>query len=32
LGRGQADGFDYLFGLSAKGVGDLHEGDEQTGL
>ena len=32
LGRGQARGFDYLFGLSAQGVGDLHEGDEQAGL
>jgi len=32
LGPGQAGGFDYLFGLSAEGVGDLHEGDEQAGL
>ena len=32
LGRGQAGGFDYLLGLSAEGVRDLHEGDEQAGL
>src|ERR1700688_929374 len=32
LGRSQAGGFDYLFGLSSQGVSDLHERNEQACL
>ncbi|MDQ1411163.1 MAG: hypothetical protein QOJ41_2898 [Acidobacteriaceae bacterium] len=32
LSAGKTAGFEYLCGLSAEGVSDLHEGDEQAGL